>query len=121
MLDEVQPATTRRRRSEIEEIREIEEKESGGRPARAFAARWLRPALIVAIGLAVFQQLIGINTIIYYAPTTLTNAGFGADAAIYANLVIGVLNVVATIVAIRLVDRVGPQAAAARRPGRHGR
>ena len=74
----------------------------------------------MAIGLAVFQQLIGINTIIYYAPTTLTNAGFGSDAAIYANLVIGVLNVVMTIVAIRLVDRVGPQAAAAERPRRHG-
>ena len=37
----------------------------------------MRPALIVAIGLAVFQQLIGINTIIYYAPTTLTSVGFG--------------------------------------------
>jgi MFS transporter, SP family, sugar:H+ symporter len=74
---------------------------------RALSAGWLRPALIVAIGLAAFQQFIGINTIIYYAPTTLTNAGFGSSAAIYANLVIGTLNVVATVVAIRLVDRVG--------------
>ena len=67
----------------------------------------MRPALVVAIGLAAFQQFIGINTIIYYAPTTLTNAGFGSDSAIYANLVIGTLNVVATIVAVRLVDRLG--------------
>jgi len=40
-------------------------------------------------------------------PTTLTNAGIGAEAAIYANLAIGVLNVVSTLVAIRLVDRLG--------------
>ena len=72
-----------------------------------FGEKWLRPALVVAIGLAVLQQLVGINTIIYYAPTTLTNVGFGKDSAIYANLVIGVVNVAMTIIAIRLVDRVG--------------
>jgi MFS family permease len=57
--------------------------------------------------LAVFQQLVGINTIIYYAPTTLTNVGFAKTSAIYANLIIGVINVGMTIVAIRLIDRVG--------------
>ena len=77
------------------------------RPARRSASQWVRPALLVAIGLAVFQQLVGINTIIYYAPTTLTNVGFGKDSAIYANLVIGVVNVAMTVIAIRLVDRVG--------------
>jgi SP family sugar:H+ symporter-like MFS transporter len=90
----------------IEEIKEIDAKESEA-GLKALAARWVRPALVVAIGLAVFQQFIGINTIIYYAPTTLTSAGFGSDAAIYANLIIGVLNVVATVVAVRLVDRAG--------------
>ena len=82
----------------------------------------MRPALIVAIGLAVFQQFIGINTIIYYAPTTLTSVGFGPRRARSTRTsMIGVLNVVATIVAIRIIDRVGPQADAAGRPRRHGR
>ena len=62
---------------------------------------------MVAIGLAVFQQVIGINTIIYYAPTTLTNVGFEASGAILANVGIGVVNVVMTLVAIRVVDRAG--------------
>ena len=91
---------------EIRDIKEVErEEEEGG--LQELRASWVRPALIVAIGLAVFQQIIGINTIIYYAPTTLTNVGYGATAAIYANLGIGVLNVLFTFVAIRLVDRVG--------------
>jgi SP family sugar:H+ symporter-like MFS transporter len=90
----------------IEEIREVDEKEQGG-GLELLKQPWVRPALIVAIGLAVFQQFIGINTIIYYAPTTLTSVGFGAESAIYANLVIGVLNVGMTIVAIRIIDRVG--------------
>jgi sugar porter (SP) family MFS transporter len=91
----------------VEEIREVEQEESGTGLRAVFGEKWLRPALIVAIGLAVFQQLVGINTIIYYAPTTLTDVGFGKESAIYANLVIGVVNVAMTILAIRLVDRVG--------------
>ena len=90
---------------EIQDIREVEEQEEGG--LRELTASWVRPALIVAIGLAVFQQIIGINTIIYYTPTTLTNVGYGAAAAIYANLIIGVVNVGMTFVAIWLIDRVG--------------
>jgi len=90
---------------EIRDIREVEEQEEGG--LRELTASWVRPALVVAIGLAVFQQIIGINTIIYYAPTTLTNVGYGAAAAIYANLIIGVVNVLMTLVAIWIIDRVG--------------
>jgi SP family sugar:H+ symporter-like MFS transporter len=94
-------------KQKIEEIREVEEKESEGGLRAVLKERWVRPALVVAIGLAVFQQLIGINTIIYYAPTTLTSVGFGPESAIYLNLLIGTLNVLMTIVAIRIIDRVG--------------
>src|SRR5215208_2198298 len=90
---------------EIRDIREVEEQEEGG--LGELTASWVRPALVVAIGLAIFQQIIGINTIIYYAPTTLTNVGYGAAAAIYANLIIGVVNVLMTLVAIWIIDRVG--------------
>jgi sugar porter (SP) family MFS transporter len=92
--------------AELREIREVDESESGA-GLRVLAEPWLRPALLIAIGLAVLQQLIGINTIIYYAPTTLTSVGYGAESAIYANLVIGVVNLLLTLVAIRLIDRVG--------------
>ena len=92
----------------IGEIREVEQHEEGGGGLGAlWRAKWVRPALLVATGLAVFQQLVGINTIIYYAPTTLTNVGFAKTSAIYANLIIGVINVGMTVLAIRLVDRVG--------------
>jgi sugar porter (SP) family MFS transporter len=68
----------------------------------------LRAALMVGVGLAVFQQLVGINTVIYYAPTIFQRAGFAsASSAILATSVVGVVNVLATIVAILLVDRLG--------------
>src|SRR5919206_804442 len=90
---------------EILDIKEVERQEEGG--LRELTAAWVRPALVVAIGLAIFQQIIGINTIIYYAPTTLTRVGYSDQAAIYANLIIGIVNVIMTLVAIRLIDRVG--------------
>ena len=95
-------------RERIEEIREVEQAEQTASGLTAlWRARWVRPALLVATGLAVFQQLVGINTIIYYAPTTLTNVGFAKTSAIYANLIIGVVNVAMTVIAVRIVDRVG--------------
>ena len=68
----------------------------------------VRPALIVGVGLAAFQQLTGINTVIYYAPTILEFAGFqSAAVSILATAGIGMINVIMTIVAISLIDRVG--------------
>ena len=67
----------------------------------------VRPALTVGIGMAVLQQLVGINTVIYYAPSILRDTGVGSSNAILNSLAIGLVNVVMTVVAIRLVDRVG--------------
>ncbi len=67
-----------------------------------------RLPLIVGIGLAVFQQVTGVNTVIYFAPTIFQASGLSsASAAILATAGIGVVNVVMTMVAIWLVDRVG--------------
>ena len=69
----------------------------------------LRKPLMVGVGLAVFQQLTGINAIIYYANEIFAKAGFTtpeqqAKATLYA---IGVVNVLATFIAVGFVDRVG--------------
>src|SRR5437773_4230651 len=70
--------------------------------------RRLRPALVVGLGLAIFQQITGINTVIYYAPTILQAAGFNsASGAILATVGVGVVNVGMTILAMSLVDRAG--------------
>ncbi len=68
----------------------------------------LRPAMIVGIGLAIAQQITGINTVIYYAPTILDFAGFSsASVAILASVGVGIVNVLLTLVAMQLIDRVG--------------
>jgi SP family galactose:H+ symporter-like MFS transporter len=68
----------------------------------------IRPALVVGIGLAIFQQVTGINTVIYYAPLIIQSAGISsASGAILATAGIGAVNVLMTIVAMWLIDRMG--------------
>jgi len=68
----------------------------------------LRPALAVGIGLAIFQQITGINTVIYYAPKIIESAGISsASGAILTTAGIGTVNVLMTIVSMWLIDRIG--------------
>jgi sugar porter (SP) family MFS transporter len=93
------------------EFREIEQSvfkaPESGRFSDLFA-RSLRPALIVGIGLAIFQQITGINTVIYYAPLIIQKAGISsASGAILATAGIGAVNVAMTIFSMWLIDRRG--------------
>ena len=68
----------------------------------------LRRPLIIGIGLAMFQQITGINTVIYFAPTIFQSAGLSSAAtSILATAGVGAVNVIMTIVSIRLIDRLG--------------
>jgi MFS family permease len=64
--------------------------------------------ILFGAGLAVIQQVTGINTVIYYAPTIFQAAGFySAQSSIIATAGVGLVNVLMTIVSIPLVDRLG--------------
>ena len=77
------------------------------RGMRALLTPNVRPALFVGITLAALQQFSGINTILYYAPTIMEETGLSASNAIFYSVLIGLINVVMTVVSTRLVDRVG--------------
>jgi len=68
---------------------------------------WVRPALIVGCGIAAFTQLSGIEMIIYYAPTILTDNGFSTSAALRVSVALGVTYLVMMIVGLAIVDKVG--------------
>ena len=95
--------------SEMEEIKEANENERGTRVKHLLSGR-LRPLLLVGVVLAVAQQFVGVNTVIYYAPTILSDTGLGSSAALAQTVVVGVVNVVFTIVAVLLLDRLGRRA-----------
>jgi MFS family permease len=63
--------------------------------------------LIIGFGIAFFQQITGINAIFYYAPMIFEMAGGGKDAAFMQAAILGVTNVVMTVVAMFLIDSLG--------------
>lgn len=109
--DEARAVLHRARDSEEEIDTEMEEMEEAERRQEAgfgeLAKAWVRPMLIVGIGLAMLQQLVGINTIIYFAPTIMEATGLGAAVSILATLGIGIVNVAFTAVSLLIIDRVG--------------
>jgi len=71
-----------------------------------FRPAFRRP-LLIAIVLAIFQQITGINAILYYAPRIFEGAGFERMSAIGQSTIVGLVNMVFTVVAIVLADKVG--------------
>lgn len=67
---------------------------------------WLRPVLVIGCIFALLQQIIGINAIIYYAPTIFSQAGLGDATAILGTVGIGSVNVIVTIFAIMIMDKI---------------
>lgn len=63
--------------------------------------------ILIGILLSVFQQVVGINVVLYYAPTIFKGLGFGNDAAMYQTVIMGVVNIIFTLVAIFTVDKFG--------------
>jgi sugar porter (SP) family MFS transporter len=87
--------------------RTLEQRAENSGSWRQLGTRELRRPLLVAVGLAALQQLVGINTIVYYAPTILRSAGFGDSASLFNSVGLGALSIVTTLVTVRVVDRFG--------------
>jgi SP family myo-inositol transporter-like MFS transporter 13 len=100
---------------EIEELKESVEAEvrERGSSEKVSLATLLRTAtvrrgLVAGVGLQVFQQLVGINTVMYYSPTIVQLAGFASNqTALALSLVTSGLNALGSIVSIYFIDRTG--------------
>ncbi|MBP1963858.1 sugar porter family MFS transporter [Paenibacillus aceris] len=92
-------------RQEVLEIKESFKQESGS--IRQLFSPALKLALIVGVGLAVLQQVTGINAIMYYAPEIFKQTGAGTNASLVQTILVGLINFLFTILAIWLIDKVG--------------
>ena len=94
---------------EIEEIKQHLEEEDAIQKARwkDLSIPWIRRIVFIGIGIAVVQQITGVNSIMYYGTQILKNAGFGTQAAIVGNIANGVISVAATFVGIWLLGKIG--------------
>jgi MFS transporter, SP family, arabinose:H+ symporter len=80
---------------------------AAGGPSGHFWTRRLRKPILLAILIAFFNQLSGINAILYFAPRIFELTGLGAKAALLQSIGIGVTNLTFTFVGLWLIDRLG--------------
>lgn len=92
----------------IEQIRKTLEREDAESLRDLVGERFgLKPIVWLGILLSLFQQLVGINVIFYYSTTLWQSVGFDESQALLTSTFTSIMNIVATIIAILLVDRVG--------------
>jgi sugar porter (SP) family MFS transporter len=96
---------------ELDEIVQVEREKAqvddSERGWRGLRRPWVRPALVLGCGIAAFTQLSGIEMIIYYSPTILTDNGFSTETALEVSVGLGLTYLVMQIVGLSIVDRVG--------------
>ncbi|MBV5314498.1 MAG: sugar porter family MFS transporter [Prolixibacteraceae bacterium] len=92
--------------SELKEIEETLKNQEESTFSDLLAPK-IKPLLFIGIILSVFQQITGINTIMYYAPKIFANVGQSNDSALLQTILIGGTNLVFTLVAMVLIDRFG--------------
>jgi SP family galactose:H+ symporter-like MFS transporter len=95
-------------KSAIEELSHPLPEEGKKKGWRALLKPSLLPVLCIGIVLSIFQQITGINAVIYYAPQVFSIAGFASiSTSILATIGIGIINLLATLLSVWLIDRMG--------------
>lgn len=92
--------------SEIAEIKASLESEQHALEEKFFQAKYFKP-IMLAFWIAAFNQLSGINAILYYAPEVFKKAGFEGSASLLSSVGIGFMNMIFTIAALFVIDKAG--------------
>ena len=92
--------------AEMNQIRQSLEQDNSGVKERLFSGKFNKPILYVVV-LAMFNQLSGINAIMYYAPRIFEMTGLAKDTALLQAISIGATNMLFTLLAISVIDKFG--------------
>lgn len=64
-------------------------------------------AVVIGSCIAILGQFMGVNAVIYYGPTIFENAGFSGDASLFSQFLVGIVNMLTTVLAASIIDKVG--------------
>jgi len=94
---------------QIHEIRSSVTQKSAGEPSRLaeLFTKPVRLVLVIGITVAILQQITGINSVFFYAPMIFEQSGIGTDASYMQAILVGLTNLVFTLLAIALIDKLG--------------
>jgi sugar porter (SP) family MFS transporter len=92
---------------EIQNIQNSQQQNSGATNVNQLLTRKYRVPVFLAVAFAVFNQVSGINAIIYYAPRIFEMTGLGRTSSLLSTVGIGVVNFIFTLIAINFIDKIG--------------
>ncbi|QNE90102.1 sugar porter family MFS transporter [Corynebacterium incognita] len=69
--------------------------------------RWIQVTVALAMLMGLTQQITGVNAIVYFAPTLMNQVGISTQNSVYTSIVIGTVSVIACVIGLQLVDRIG--------------
>lgn len=92
-----------RQRSETEKSLGAEVKT----PVRALFAPGIFGAVLIGSAIAILGQFMGVNAVLYYGPSILEQAGFGGEESLLSQSLVGVVNMLTTVIALIIIDKVG--------------
>lgn len=92
--------------NEIEEIKASLYSEQNGVDEPLLSKKYIKP-IMLAIAIAMFNQLSGVNAIWYYAPYIFKMAGGGAESALLQTVLLGGINIILTMLALSVIDKIG--------------
>lgn len=104
VLVEIDPSTVEENISLIKSTL-LEKKTSGS--LKEFVSGRFNFSILLAFFIAFFNQLSGINAVIYYSPRIFAETGMGESAALLSSVGVGVINLIATLIGIFLIDKMG--------------
>lgn len=91
----------------LAKLKEIKESISVAQTGEKLFSKRYKTPLILAFLIAFFNQLSGINFVLYYAPEILERAGLAAQESLFSSISIGIVNLIFTFVGVWLIDRLG--------------
>ena len=74
---------------------------------RALTSPGMRKALLIGVAIAMLGQFMGVNAVLYYGPTIFEDAGLSSGASLFSQVLVGVVNMLTTVLALVIIDRVG--------------
>ncbi|MGB3772516.1 MAG: sugar porter family MFS transporter [Rhodococcus sp. (in: high G+C Gram-positive bacteria)] len=103
-----QVRTPERAEAEMAEVHALAEEEKASQTGGAtdLSVRWIRRLIFIGVGLGVFQQFTGINSVMYYGTELLSDAGFSTSSAIIANTLNGLFSVLGITVGLLIMNKI---------------
>lgn len=74
---------------------------------RSLTSPGMRRALLIGVAIAMLGQFMGVNAVLYYGPTIFEDAGLSSGDSLFSQVLVGVVNMLTTVIALVIIDRVG--------------